>query len=168
MSHGFALSHVWHCSGLCCHQIPEEPFNRNNGENVSEWCCSGFSTFRYTALSVKLSKAFSQTLQFSSVQFSLVQFSYADPLPGLLLWLRATDRIVWCIFIYVLFFFCSVHLYYLFPSLEEGGLATYRTAIVQNQHLAMLAKVCPTSEPGVLLLSPCTVLYLNPYLFGVY
>lgn len=35
----------------------------------------------------------------------------------------------------------SVHLYYLFPSLEEGGLATYRTAIVQNQHLAMLAKV---------------------------
>ncbi|TUD02855.1 Ribonuclease 3 [Bagarius yarrelli] len=34
-----------------------------------------------------------------------------------------------------------VHLYYLFPSLEEGGLATYRTAIVQNQHLAMLAKV---------------------------
>lgn len=38
-------------------------------------------------------------------------------------------------------FFYSVHLYYLFPSLEEGGLATYRTAIVQNQHLAMLAKV---------------------------
>lgn len=37
----------------------------------------------------------------------------------------------------------SVHLYYLFPSLEEGGLATYRTAIVQNQHLAMLAKVNP-------------------------
>ncbi len=37
--------------------------------------------------------------------------------------------------------FSSVHLYYLFPSLEEGGLATYRTAIVQNQHLAMLAKV---------------------------
>lgn len=42
--------------------------------------------------------------------------------------------------VYVLFF-GSVHLYYLFPSLEEGGLATYRTAIVQNQHLAMLAKV---------------------------
>lgn len=77
------------------------------------------------------------------------------------------------IYIYVLFkiFFCSVHLYYLFPSLEEGGLATYRTAIVQNQHLAMLAKVCPTSEPGlepgVLLLSPCIVLDLNQYLFGV-
>lgn len=43
---------------------------------------------------------------------------------------------------YVIFIFISsVHLYYLFPSLEEGGLATYRTAIVQNQHLAMLAKV---------------------------
>ncbi|KAM4688593.1 ribonuclease 3 isoform 2-T2 [Discoglossus pictus] len=37
-------------------------------------------------------------------------------------------------------FLTSVHLYYLFPILEEGGLATYRTAIVQNQHLAMLAK----------------------------
>lgn len=37
-------------------------------------------------------------------------------------------------------FLTSVHLYYLFPCLEEGGLATYRTAIVQNQHLAMLAK----------------------------
>ncbi|KAM8966792.1 ribonuclease 3 [Pelodytes ibericus] len=37
-------------------------------------------------------------------------------------------------------FLTSVHLYYLFPSLEEGGLATYRTAIVQNQHLALLAK----------------------------
>lgn len=41
----------------------------------------------------------------------------------------------------VVLFPFSVHLYYLFPSLEEGGLATYRTAIVQNQHLAMLAKV---------------------------
>lgn len=40
----------------------------------------------------------------------------------------------------------SVHLYYLFPGLEEGGLATYRTAIVQNQHLAMLAKVNPPSR----------------------
>ncbi|TRY64745.1 hypothetical protein DNTS_017796 [Danionella cerebrum] len=37
-------------------------------------------------------------------------------------------------------FLTSVHLYHLFPNLEEGGLATYRTAIVQNQHLAMLAK----------------------------
>ncbi|KAJ1201125.1 hypothetical protein NDU88_004940 [Pleurodeles waltl] len=37
-------------------------------------------------------------------------------------------------------FLTTVHLYYLFPGLEEGGLATYRTAIVQNQHLAMLAE----------------------------
>lgn len=49
-----------------------------------------------------------------------------------------------------LYFFSSVHLYYLFPSLEEGGLATYRTAIVQNQHLAMLAKVYQTREAFVL------------------
>lgn len=44
-------------------------------------------------------------------------------------------------FVFGVFSSSSVHLYYLFPSLEEGGLATYRTAIVQNQHLAMLAKV---------------------------
>ncbi|CAO1415592.1 unnamed protein product [Diamesa hyperborea] len=37
--------------------------------------------------------------------------------------------------------FCSsIHLFHLFPDLEEGGLATYRAAIVQNQHLAVLAK----------------------------
>lgn len=63
-------------------------------------------------------------------------------------------------------FFCSVHLYYLFPSLEEGGLATYRTAIVQNQHLAMLAKVYQTSEAlvensDILSFSPCIILHLN-------
>uniref|UniRef100_A0A673XWP6 RNase III domain-containing protein n=1 Tax=Salmo trutta TaxID=8032 RepID=A0A673XWP6_SALTR len=34
----------------------------------------------------------------------------------------------------------DVHLFNRFPCLEEGGLATYRTAIVQNQHLVMLAK----------------------------
>lgn len=67
------------------------------------------------------------------------------------------------------FFFippCSVHLYYLFPSLEEGGLATYRTAIVQNQHLAMLAKVCQTSDMFVVkseifFFSPCIILHLK-------
>ena len=37
-------------------------------------------------------------------------------------------------------FLASIHLYYMFPDLEEGGLATYRAAIVQNQHLALLAK----------------------------
>lgn len=37
-------------------------------------------------------------------------------------------------------FLSSIHLYFMFPDLEEGGLATYRAAIVQNQHLAVLAK----------------------------
>ena len=39
-------------------------------------------------------------------------------------------------------FISSIHLYYMFPLLEEGGLTTYRAALVQNQHLAILAKVC--------------------------
>jgi len=29
----------------------------------------------------------------------------------------------------------------MFPRLEEGGLATYRAALVQNQHLTVLAEV---------------------------
>lgn len=37
-------------------------------------------------------------------------------------------------------FLTSIHLFFMFPDLEEGGLATYRAAIVQNQHLALLAK----------------------------
>lgn len=37
-------------------------------------------------------------------------------------------------------FLSSIHLFFMFPDLEEGGLATYRAAIVQNQHLALLAK----------------------------
>ncbi|KAG8194728.1 hypothetical protein JTE90_026377 [Oedothorax gibbosus] len=37
-------------------------------------------------------------------------------------------------------FLSSTHLFYMFPDLEEGGLATYRAAIVQNQHLALLSK----------------------------
>jgi len=36
-------------------------------------------------------------------------------------------------------FVTSAHLFYLFPDLEEGGLATYRSAIVLNQNLAELA-----------------------------
>ena len=39
-------------------------------------------------------------------------------------------------------FITSVHLFYMFPDLEEGGLATYRAALVQNHHLAILAQVC--------------------------
>lgn len=38
-------------------------------------------------------------------------------------------------------FLSSIHLFKMFPGLAEGGLATYRAAIVQNQHLAQLAKV---------------------------
>jgi ribonuclease III len=38
-------------------------------------------------------------------------------------------------------FLTSIHLFHMFPDLEEGGLATYRAAIVQNQHLAVLARV---------------------------
>lgn len=37
-------------------------------------------------------------------------------------------------------FLTSIHLFFMFPDLEEGGLATFRAAIVQNQHLAVLAK----------------------------
>lgn len=37
-------------------------------------------------------------------------------------------------------FVSSIHLFFLFQELEEGGLATYRAALVQNQHLAVLAK----------------------------
>lgn len=37
-------------------------------------------------------------------------------------------------------FLTSIHLFFMFPDLEEGGLATYRAALVQNQHLATLAK----------------------------
>eukprot|EP00057_Strongylocentrotus_purpuratus_P009657 XP_011664131.1 PREDICTED: ribonuclease 3 [Strongylocentrotus purpuratus] len=40
----------------------------------------------------------------------------------------------------VIEFISSTHLYHLFPDLEEGGLATYRMALVQNQHLSVLAK----------------------------
>ncbi len=35
-------------------------------------------------------------------------------------------------------FVTSVHLFHMFPDLEEGGLATYRAALVQNQHLVRL------------------------------
>ncbi|UYV73709.1 DROSHA [Cordylochernes scorpioides] len=37
-------------------------------------------------------------------------------------------------------FLSSIHLFFLFPDLEEGGLATFRAALVQNQHLALLAR----------------------------
>ncbi|KAI1732069.1 ribonuclease-III-like domain-containing protein [Ditylenchus destructor] len=37
-------------------------------------------------------------------------------------------------------FITTVHLFFVFQYLEEGGLATYRSSIVQNKHLAFLAK----------------------------
>ena len=43
----------------------------------------------------------------------------------------------------VIEFLSSTHLYHLFPDLEEGGLASYRVALVQNQHLTVLARVGP-------------------------
>ena len=43
-------------------------------------------------------------------------------------------------------FITSVHLFHMFPDLEEGGLATYRAALVQNQHLAILAEVLGKSN----------------------
>ena len=41
----------------------------------------------------------------------------------------------------------------MFPRLEEGGLATYRAALVQNQHLTVLAEVCMHLYPVLLQLS---------------
>jgi ribonuclease-3 len=46
-------------------------------------------------------------------------------------------------------FLTSIHLFHMFPDLEEGGLATYRAAIVQNQYLAVLAKVETTVESAL-------------------
>lgn len=38
-------------------------------------------------------------------------------------------------------FITTVHLFFMFPQADEGVLATYRSALVQNKHLASLAKV---------------------------
>ncbi|XP_022671092.1 ribonuclease 3-like isoform X2 [Varroa destructor] len=46
----------------------------------------------------------------------------------------------------VIEFLSSIHLFHMFPDVEEGGLATYRAAIVQNQHLAVLAKKLQLDE----------------------
>ena len=42
-------------------------------------------------------------------------------------------------FLFVLYI--SVHLYFMLPHKTEGGLAMYRSALVQNKHLSQLAKV---------------------------
>ncbi|XP_018494347.2 ribonuclease 3 [Galendromus occidentalis] len=46
----------------------------------------------------------------------------------------------------VIEFLSSIHLFHMFPEVEEGGLATYRAALVQNQHLAILAKKLQLDE----------------------
>ena len=46
-------------------------------------------------------------------------------------------------------FLSSIHLFRMFPGLAEGGLATYRASIVQNQHLAQLAKVSLTKNDNL-------------------
>ncbi|XP_064648980.1 uncharacterized protein LOC135501106 [Lineus longissimus] len=43
-------------------------------------------------------------------------------------------------------FVSSIHLFFMFPDLDEGGLATFRAALVQNQHLAVLAKTLHLQE----------------------
>ncbi|KAM3717120.1 Ribonuclease [Dirofilaria immitis] len=40
----------------------------------------------------------------------------------------------------VIEFIATIHLFYMFSELDEGGLATYRSTMVQNKNLAMLAK----------------------------
>lgn len=41
----------------------------------------------------------------------------------------------------VIEFLTSIHLYFMFPDDQEGSLASYRSTLVQNKHLALLAKV---------------------------
>ncbi|VDK18834.1 unnamed protein product, partial [Anisakis simplex] len=41
----------------------------------------------------------------------------------------------------VIEFITTIHLFYMFTELDEGGLATYRSTMVQNKNLACLAKV---------------------------
>ena len=40
----------------------------------------------------------------------------------------------------ILEFICTCHLYFLFPEMPEGGLVTHRSSLVQNRHLAEIAK----------------------------
>ncbi|XP_046861876.1 ribonuclease 3-like [Xenia sp. Carnegie-2017] len=40
----------------------------------------------------------------------------------------------------ILEFICTSHLYFLFPDMAEGGLVAHRSSLVQNKHLAHIAK----------------------------
>jgi len=79
----------------------------------------------------------------------LLHLCYTCNIFGLLTFL--IDEIVSTEF--VCYFVDSIHLFFMFPRLEEGGLATYRAALVQNQHLTVLAEVMSS----FLLSSTCTV-----------
>lgn len=126
----------------------------------------GFSTFRYSCASYLI---FIDFYPNPSVKFNAADICCADIVCQACFYnweLQTEGCDAYLVICFFFFFLRSVHLYYLFPSLEEGGLATYRTAIVQNQHLAMLAKVCQTSDPfveksNVFFFGPCIILHLN-------
>ena len=63
----------------------------------------------------------------------------------------------------------SIHLFFLFPRLEEGGLATFRAALVQNQHLTVLAQVCEFDRPESLIneISIFKVMFLSIVLISL-
>ncbi len=46
-------------------------------------------------------------------------------------------------------FLTSIHLFFMFPEQEEGSLATFRAALVQNSHLTHLARVSNHSQNSV-------------------
>ncbi|EDO32746.1 predicted protein, partial [Nematostella vectensis] len=46
----------------------------------------------------------------------------------------------------VLELICSKHLFFMLPDMDEGHLATFRSALVQNRHLALLAKMLDLSD----------------------
>lgn len=54
-------------------------------------------------------------------------------------------------------FITTTTLYHLFPDVEEGGLAVYRQALVENQHLAKLAKVWSALKVLKVKTSPLTL-----------
>ena len=52
-------------------------------------------------------------------------------------------------------FITSVHLFNMFPDLEEGGLTASRAAMVQNQHLAILVRGLDNYMLYALGIAPC-------------
>ncbi|XP_048587082.1 ribonuclease 3 isoform X3 [Nematostella vectensis] len=60
-------------------------------------------------------------------------------------WIRHNERLEF-LGDAVLEFICSKHLFYMLPDMDEGHLATFRSALVQNRHLALLAKMLDLSD----------------------